>query len=238
MAVTKNFILSLLMMIAVGVHGMAQQTDCASLYQQVNEKGLQPSGGMRVLEYGVKVTGKFSGKENRVKIYSDSSHRYILTDIVQVYMDKDHSIMLAPAAKTIMINYTDAKGKKSLKESIHADFADSLFKSSADIIECKVISENSLYDRQMTIKPKNSKGGFIQATYFIKSAELNVYKIIITPKDNYDKVEYTFYQDSKNLSNEKISKPVIDLFFKSDGTLLPAYKGYRVTDNRNISSKN
>lgn len=239
MRLVKHLVLTLFVVACLAVHSFAQQTvDCMTLYEKVTEKYLQPSSGMHVIEYGVQTISKKASKENRVKIYSDSSHRYIITDMVQVYMDKDHSIMLAPYSKTIMINYTDAKGEKSLKEP-QSDLADSLFKSTVYVTACEEVTGNVLYDREMTVKPKNKNTDFVKSVYFIKSTDLSIYKMSLTyNKADYERVDYTFYEDRKGLPNDKINKPIMDLFFKKDGTLLPLYKGYRVTDNRIISSKN
>ena len=238
---SKVLLLSFVWCMTISLRVCAQQDDCTTQYEKVIDKTLQPFSGMRVMDYGVTMVERKTlkrSKENRIKVYSDSAHRYILTDVVQVYVDMDHSIMLVPFSKTIMISFTDLQGKKNLKEP-PADFADSLFKWSMTVTSCKDILGQEMYDKQMIVKPKNNHAGFLQSEYWINSKELSIHKVILSyNKGDYERVEYVFYQDNKSLSNEKMNKPVIDLFYNKDGKLLQAYKGYKVTDNRITSSSN
>lgn len=222
----------------------AQNDECRELLLELHLNSMRRSKDqVCYLDYGVKVVEKkstTSAVENRVKMYSDSLHQHVLMDKVKLYADGEISISVVPDPKIIMINKLDQKAKNDLKKQSPTSI-DSVFFASADIITCKSITGNNHYSKEVELKPKKGvTSGFIRIKYFINEDKKEIYQIkMYYPQASpYSYAEYTFYKVDYNYTEKKINAAIYTLFFNSDGSLIPSYKGYKVVDNRKIKNQN
>lgn len=222
----------------------AQQNDCKELLQEVHSNSTRISKDqVCYMDYGVRVVEKKStvqSVENRVRMYSDSTHQRVLTDKVKLYADGEISISVVTDSKVIMINKLDQKTKNELKKQKPTSL-DSVFFASADIVSCKKVTGNVHYTKEVELQTKKGiTSSFTRIKYYIHEDKKEVYqiKMYYTEASPYNYAEYTFYKVDYDYKEKKINEAVYTLFFDSDGSLVSSYKGYKVIDNRKIKNQN
>ncbi|MDB5274751.1 MAG: hypothetical protein JWO58_3118 [Chitinophagaceae bacterium] len=235
----KNGCMLLTLYCLLTVRSAAQSTEACDqllkvVFDHTTELNRNPNNRMCFIEYGVKTIERNPSQpavESKVQLYTDQHNRYIFTDQAKFYIDSNYAISVVPASKMILVNAMDDKTKGAVKKMGNV-MQDSLLGTSPQVLSCKDVAGNSHYDKEIEIKPPKASSQIVKVKYCINTTQKTIYKIVVlyAKASKYSTTEYTFYKSDYNYTEKKIDQPVYSLFFKTDGSLLSSYKGYKVID--------
>ena len=197
-------------------------------------------GKVYYTQYVVKVIGANNKveQESTVDMYLTNHQRQIITEAIHLYVDSVYTLTIIPVSKTIVVNYLDNKTRAEYKKMATASL-DSLFLSTMKQESCKYITGNAKYTKEVVLVAKDKSASVKKVKYLIDEQKKVMYKMSMYAPDLISRMEYTYTIIDFDYKGKSISDhSVLDMAFKQDGSLLPQYKGYQVTDNRTKTSKN
>ncbi len=220
----------------------ACQVQLKEVLDHTKEVNLNKDNRLYFIEYGIKTVERKSTQpavENRVQLYTDQNYRYIYTAQANFYIDTLHAITVVSSSKIILVNVLDDKTKEAFR-LMTSMMGDSLVDEIPEVLSCKEVSGNPNYDKEIFVKPVKKNVQVEKMKYCINSTNKTIYKIVLIheKESKFATTECTFYKTNYNYTERKIDKPVYSLFFKTDGSLVPYYKDYKVIDKRSLSQQN
>lgn len=172
-------------------------------------------------------------------LVSEKQSRYISKE-VEVYMDNDDAFTVLPGRK--MLYWSDSNRKEGREKKIQQVpvLHDSLF-ALCRVTESRAVKEDGA-DRRIVLAPKKGKTlfGVSRYIFYVNSKTQQLEKVITEyPSDHrFERVEIDYHSFDFQYNAPAMFKPVKPLFVSGKSSLQPAYKSYKLVDNRKKSAQN
>lgn len=168
-------------------------------------------------------------------VVSKEQARFTSKELI-AYEDKTNSFTVIPSTKTVYWSDSNMGKNKKDKMKRMSVIQDTLL-DMCTVAENKEVKGHAEYDRLIVLQPNKEAAGILQAekiSFYISSTGQSIYKVTIegTKEAQAESIEITYNNIDFNYEQEDIGKPVRNFFVQGKDQLAPAYKGYKLVDNR------
>ncbi len=177
-------------------------------------------------------------KTENAKVYSNGYKSYYISDIMDVYQDKNTSVAILKDKKTIIINYhIIGQNKKEILPQIpliHEKIFENVTVTSCNDIKDKnnnVIKKSITLSLNEKLKTKLNINS-IEYLYDIKSKNINEVMIDYPKSNNVKNLKIIYHKINMNDKSNVTKKSPLRMVFDKHNNLLSQYKNYQIKDYR------
>ncbi|WP_156027026.1 hypothetical protein [Sporocytophaga myxococcoides] len=213
------------------------------VFDKMNTKTLPETKKVYLFEYNVKTVLKDKSYHNGVissdiRLVAGTNYTEVISKDMEVYQDEVQCYSVIPSRKVIYLSDSQLNKKPSAEDQQNFAGLQKIILEKAKVKECKDVEDKEhRFDKEIHLEldPRISKElNMNRVDFLVDSKNEKVYQTNIFYPSNhkFQSVLLTYRNIDFNHKGQASVKPFKNKFLNADGTLKPAFKGYKLVDVR------
>ncbi len=221
-----------------------QRSDCMARVQSYydafakigNPKGKKVYHFKLIMDNAIKGDNGVKHNKANVSIFIGERNMNYFTDDVKIYQDEEDVFMVIKKHRTIIRSKSSLETDRDDKLKSLFSIQDSLL-AHMEVIDCseKIVDKDRLFIANLKFEEKINKVYQVKSIRMIfddRSKQMkSVYVKYLPGQPNVFSKQQVAKIDLN--SSKRFQKRAKDIFYSSNGTIKPAYAGYKIIDKRN-----
>jgi hypothetical protein len=213
------------------------------VFDKMNIKTLPENRKVYLFEYNVKTILKDKTYQNGiitsdVRLIAGANYTEVFSRDMEVYQDEVQCFSVIPSRKIIYLSDSQLNKTPTAEDQQGFTGLQKVILERAKVTECKKVEDKEgRFDKEIHLEldPKLGKELKIDKVNFLidsKKGKLYQTNIIYPTVHKFQSVLLTYKNIDFNYKGQAFAKAYKNKFLNADGTLKPAFKGYKLVDVR------